>query len=81
LLTQPETVAAIEAAGFELVDWVDVTRLALNWFAQSMPMAHQGLSLTAVIGPRMQVLAGNLSRNLREGRLGVAMDVFVRSGL
>ena len=81
LLTQPETVAAIEAAGFELVDWVDVTRLALNWFAQSMPMAHQGLSLAAVIGPRMQVLAGNLSRNLREGRLGVAMGVFVRSGL
>lgn len=80
LLTQAETVAAIEAADFELVDWVDVTRLALNWFAQSMPMAHQGLSLAAVMGPRMQVLAGNLSRNLREGRLGVAMGVFVRSG-
>ena len=80
LLTQQETVAAIEAARFELVEWVDVTRLALNWFAQQMPMAHHELGLAAVMGPRMQVLASNLSRNLREGRLGVGMGIFVRSG-
>jgi ubiquinone/menaquinone biosynthesis C-methylase UbiE len=79
LLTQEETIAAVEAADFELVEWLDVTRLALNWFGQQMPMAHQELSLATVIGPRMQVLAGNLSRNLREGRLGVGMGIFVRS--
>jgi ubiquinone/menaquinone biosynthesis C-methylase UbiE len=79
LLTQQETLAAVEAAGFELIEWVDVTRLALNWFGQQMPMANQKLSLAAVMGPRMQVLASNLLRNLRDGRLGVGMGVFIRS--
>ena len=79
LLTTRETVDAVTRSGFDLVDWIDVTRLALNWFGQ--PMVHDPalLSLGSVVGPRIQLLAANLSRNLREGRVGVAMGVFVRS--
>ena len=80
LLTTRESVNAITSSGFDLVDWVDVTRLALNWFGQAMVPDPQALSLAWVLGPRMHQLIGNLSRNLREGRVGVAMGVFDRRG-
>jgi SAM-dependent methyltransferase len=79
LLTESETVSTVKTAGFELVHWIDVTRLALNWFGQPMHHDPKDLSLAWVLGPRMKQLANNLFVNLREGRVGVAMGIFVRN--
>ncbi|WP_079419688.1 class I SAM-dependent methyltransferase [Thiomonas intermedia] len=76
LLTHAETSAALDRAGFDLLQWEDVTALALSGFSQ--PAATQGPTLAAVMGPRMQMMLANLARNLREGRVRVAMSVHAR---
>jgi len=78
LLTRATTIAALDRAGFVLGSWTDVTAVALNWFAQATPPVQQPLSLGAVMGPRVQPMVANLSRNLKEGKVQVAMGVFTR---
>jgi SAM-dependent methyltransferase len=76
LLTRSETVAALAEAGFTLRQWNDVTELALNWFSQTPPAAPGSLGLGAVMGPGFPEMAKNLSVNLRQGRIRLAMGVF-----
>ncbi|MEO8155478.1 MAG: class I SAM-dependent methyltransferase [Rhizobacter sp.] len=78
LLTHAETAVALDQAGFDLLQWENVTELVLSGLSQAGPPASQGLSLAVVMGPRMQVMAGNLVRNLRENRVRVAMSVHAR---
>ena len=79
LLTQEETIAALEDAGFVKSVWRDVTAEALKGFVQPVPTARPRLGLASVMGPGFDAMASNLSRNLAEGRLRLAMGIFDRS--
>jgi sarcosine/dimethylglycine N-methyltransferase len=77
LLTAAATREAIEPAGFHTLAWQDDTEAAKAWAAQlraSGPPPSPNLGV--VMGPDFARLAGNLGRNLMEGRLGVASAVF-----
>ncbi len=78
LLTREETLAALSGASLSLEVWNDVTATSLEWLAgqQSRPAA-QGPSLAAVVGPRFAGMTANFARNLREGRMRVAMGIAV----
>lgn len=76
LLTEGQTRAALVAAGLEPAEWRDDSAVAVAWFAAAAAGAPpSGLSLGVVMGPDFPALAGNLGRNLREGRLGVLSAV------
>ena len=79
LLTKTATIAAFERAGFTITAWDDVTDEVIAWFARGGPTAPtNGLSLASLMGSRFPEMAANLARNLREGRLRVAMGICSR---
>lgn len=76
LLTAGDTRAALEAAGFTIALWRDDTDLAAGWFkAAAANPTPSGPNLGVVMGAGFPALAGNLGRNLAEGRLGVLSAV------
>lgn len=77
LLSADATRAAIEQAGFRVLEWKDDTDSAKAWVMQlreSGPPPAPNLGL--VMGPDFPVLIGNLGRSLMEGRVGIVMAVF-----
>jgi SAM-dependent methyltransferase len=69
LLSVVETCAAIEAAGLVIEGCNDETDTAISWFSQLAAAGPPpGLNLAPVMGAEFPVVAGNLGRNLREGR-------------
>jgi SAM-dependent methyltransferase len=79
LLSEGDTRAALEQAGFRAVHWRDDSQIALDWFKSTMarpPVA--GLNLGMVMGPDFPAVVGNLARNIGERRLGVLSAVLVR---
>lgn len=77
LLTAQATREAIADAGFRALEWQDDTEAAKAWFEQlraSGPPPAPNLGL--VMGPDFPLLAGNLGRNLMEGRLRIATAAF-----
>jgi ubiquinone/menaquinone biosynthesis C-methylase UbiE len=79
LLTRAETEAALLKAGFVRRAWNDVTALAMNWFGQAPVVPHASLNLATVMGSGLPEMVGNLSLNLRQGRIRLAMGVFERA--
>jgi hypothetical protein len=76
LLTAGETKAALESAGFKLTGFHDVTQVALGWLAQQQGATVPApLTLAMIVGPRVGELVANLGRNLREGRVRLAMGI------
>jgi SAM-dependent methyltransferase len=80
LLTKANTIKALDSAGFFLSTWHDVTDEALAWFEQQRtgaqaPLTSPGLSLATVMGPRFAPMAANFARNVRDGRVRLAMAV------
>jgi SAM-dependent methyltransferase len=79
LLSEDDTRAALERAGFRALLWHDDTQTALDWFKTAGAGAPPGtLNLSIVMGADFPTLAANLARNLREGRLGVLSAVLTR---
>ncbi len=76
LLTEAETFAVLDQSGLRPLHWKDVTDDALAWAAQPGPAAAPSATLGVIMGPRFGVMAANFGRNLREGRLRIAMGVF-----
>src|SRR5215467_2070930 len=77
LLTAAATREAIEPAGFRTLAWQDDTEAAKAWFAQTRDSGPPpSPNLGVVMGPDIVQLAGNLGRNLMEGRLGILTAVF-----
>lgn len=77
LMTAAETGDAIERHGFRTLAWHDDTETAKAWFAElraSGPPPSPNLGV--VMGPDVAELAGNLGRNLAQGRLGILTAVF-----
>jgi SAM-dependent methyltransferase len=80
LLTEADTRAALEAAGFTPILWKDDTQIALDWFKTVMAgPPPTGLNLSIVMGPDFPAVVGNLARNIRENRLGVLSAVLIRN--
>ncbi len=80
LLTPDETRAALEAAGFTATLWRDDTQTAADWFnaVAADPPSTSGLNLGVVMGADFPGTAGNLGRNIRDGRLGILSAVLIR---
>ncbi|MBA4783531.1 MAG: methyltransferase domain-containing protein [Rhizobiales bacterium] len=79
LLTAEDTRAALENAGFTATLWRDDTQTALDWFqAVSASPPPAGPSLGVIMGSDFPAVAGNLGRNIREGRVGVLSAVLTR---
>lgn len=79
LLTAGQTQDALQSAGFIHAEWHDTTAVALNWFAQAAPPTATPLSLAAAMGRDFGIMANNLARNLREGRVRLVMAVWTSS--
>jgi len=75
LLSREATLAALAGAGFNIRHLKDASREALDWFQRGVAAGQPGPNLSVVMGPRMAVMAPNLARNVREGRLGLLMGV------
>ena len=78
LLSEDDTRAALEQAGFKAVLWRDDTETALDWFKGMAGSQPQALNLGVVMGPDFPAIASNLARNIRENRLGVLSTVLTR---
>lgn len=80
LLTPDAMRAVLERAGFDVVDWTDRTQAARDWFAErrKAPPPPQPLGLQVAMGPDMGIMAGNLGRNLAEGRIGILQVIAAR---
>ncbi|AMN40123.1 class I SAM-dependent methyltransferase [Rhodoplanes sp. Z2-YC6860] len=77
LLSAAATREAIEPAGFRTLVWQDDTEAAKAWIAQLRASGQPpSPNLGVVMGPDFAQLAGNLGRNLMEGRLGILTAVF-----
>jgi SAM-dependent methyltransferase len=79
LLSEADTRAALEQAGFRAVHWHDETHNALDWFKSAMagpPPA--GLNLGIVMGPDFPTMVAKLARNIRENHLSVLSAVLNR---
>ena len=78
LLTAHESRAVLKQAGFEVDALDDVTEQAFDWMAQQgRPAQPGGANAAMIVGARMAEMAANFVRNLREGRVRLAMAVAV----
>ncbi len=81
LVSERDTRAALEQAGFRVLLWRDDTEIALDWFkALQAGPPPDGLNPGVVMGPDFRVATGNLARNIRENRLGVLSALLIRDG-
>jgi sarcosine/dimethylglycine N-methyltransferase len=83
LMTPDAMRSALEAAGFQILDWTDRTAAARVWFderrkAATLDAAPPALGLQLAMGPDMARMAGNLGRNIAEGRAAVLQVVAQR---
>jgi sarcosine/dimethylglycine N-methyltransferase len=77
LMTAAETGDAVERHGFHALAWHDDTETAKAWFAELRASGPPpSLNLGVVMGSDVAELAGNLGRNLLQGRLGILTAVF-----
>lgn len=81
-LESPEAMRRrLEAAGLEIVQWLDRTQAGTAFFQRLMSKGgnRRGLGLHLLVGPDMPVRTGNLLRNLEENRVGVALVLAQRA--
>jgi sarcosine/dimethylglycine N-methyltransferase len=83
LMTPDAMRSALEAAGFQILEWTDRTAAARVWFderrkAATLDAAPPPLGLQLAMGPDMARMAGNLGRNIAEGRAAVLQVVAQR---
>lgn len=76
LVSEGETRAALERAGFRATSWRDETQIASDWFQAVVAAGPpSGLNLGVVMGPEFPAMIANLARGLREDRMGVVSAV------
>jgi SAM-dependent methyltransferase len=79
LMTEADTRAFLEHAGFSLKIWSDDTPAAGEWFKSVMERQATGPSpLSTVLGPEFPGKLKNLAKNITENRVGVLSAVCVR---
>ena len=76
LLTAEATIAVLERAGLPVTAWQDVSDEALGWLGQQQQAGPpQAVDGGLVVGSRMGPMVANFARNLREGRVRLAMGI------
>lgn len=82
LMTPDALRAMLEGQGFHVTSWVDHTEAGKAWFAEMRKTMADGppppLGLHVVMGPGFKEMAGNLGRNLMEGRVGLVEAIVQR---
>ena len=83
VMSAAEMRGALETAGFTIEVWADTTEAALASFATPPLRVGHGsaLALPIVVGADFPARAGNLARNIREGRARLVQVVAVRPTL
>jgi len=79
LLTENETVAALQRSGFKVTEWRDTSAAAVGAFTQQRPPPPGAGGLGLVMGPRFAEMAANFARNIGEGRIRLVMGVAAKS--
>jgi hypothetical protein len=73
LVTPEEMRGLLEAAGFEILRWRDVTAEGRDWFIDmNRRIREKGLpplNFSLLLGPDFRTMAENQERNLREERI------------
>lgn len=75
LLNEAQTRSALGAAGFEVVQWSDVTEEAFGWMASQRQAAPLTVGPGLVVGQRMAEMVANFGRNLKDGRTRLVIGV------
>ncbi len=75
-LVSPQALrAGLEAAGFEVAAWGDVTAAGIDWLGRMRAKAPEGgppaLGLHVVVGPDWAEMFANVGRNLEQGRIAL----------
>ena len=84
LRSMDETRAALEASGFAIREWADVTAAGMAWAeqqaaaGQARPDYLKPLSLPLVMGTDFPAMVANLGRALRDGRVRLLQAVAER---
>ncbi len=84
-LVSPEALrAGLEASGFEVAVWRDVTAAGIDWLGRMRAKAPEGgqpppLGLHVVVGPDWAEMFANVGRNLEQGRIAL-IQALVRKG-
>jgi SAM-dependent methyltransferase len=85
LLTPDAMRVAIEAAGFTILTWNDVTEPSVAWLAEQAKARAGGakppaLGLPLVMGPEFGVMSANFGRNLKEQRVRLIQTIVQAPG-
>jgi SAM-dependent methyltransferase len=80
LLTADQMRTVLLEQGFRVEVWTDSTEAGIAWFAERQreraeQQAMPALGLHVVMGPGFREMAGNLARNLREGRAALIQAI------
>jgi SAM-dependent methyltransferase len=80
LLTAEAMRKELSAQGFRIASWTDCTPAGVTWFLERQrerapSAAAPALGLQTVMGPDFAVAAGNLGRNLSEGRAALIQAI------
>jgi SAM-dependent methyltransferase len=80
LINTEETQAILADAGFDIVEWRDVSQRSLDWFQQQAASGAppSPLNLSLILGGEWGTMAANMVRNIAEGRLAVVQVVAQR---
>jgi MPBQ/MSBQ methyltransferase len=82
LLNTADLRALLEDTGFEVQVWRDASEFTLEWMAKNAanpsPPAPSSLSLKLLMGSNMAEKAGNLRRNLKEGKIRLIQTILTR---
>jgi SAM-dependent methyltransferase len=86
LVTADRMRAILLEQGFRVIDWTDSTAAGIAWFAERQreraeQQAMPALGLHLVMGPGFREMAGNLARNLREGRAALIQTILEKPNL
>lgn len=76
LIDSDETRAALEGAGFEVVEWRDRSQRSLDWFQKQQGSGPPSpLNLGLLMGGEWPTMAANMVANLASGKLAVIQVV------
>lgn len=82
LLNDSDLRAVLESTGFEVAAWRDARASTLEWIAKMAeappPDAPSPLTVGLLMGDNMAEKAGNLRRNLKEGKISLLQAVLTR---
>jgi ubiquinone/menaquinone biosynthesis C-methylase UbiE len=79
LVDEPKFRAALESAGFQILEWKDETRVSVEWmsamFAKMQESGPPPINVGVLLGPEFPAMARNANQSMEEGLIKVVMVV------